>query len=85
VAIRIRRIDGFGLVALCAAEIDEMLGDLYLDDEAHYALAAKFADDWQGRIVNWRYEEEWAAMRTQKLRDARDELLKWLAALPTKG
>ena len=78
-AIRIRSVDG-RIVALCAAETDAMTGDAYLDDAAHYALAAKFAHDWQGQTVDWSYPEEWAAMETQKLRDAETELNNWLEA-----
>lgn len=59
-----------------------MPGDIYLDDGDHYALAAKFCQDWQGQTVTWNYPEEWATMATQKLRDAKDELDRWLAALP---
>jgi len=64
-------------VALCAAETDAQEGDVYLDDAQHGALAAKFAQDWQGRAIDWQYPEEWALMQTQKLRDAKEELLKW--------
>lgn len=78
-AIRLRTVDGVR-VALCAVEADEMPGDVYLDDGDHYALAAKFCRDWQGQTVDWSYTEEWAVMDTQKLRDAGEELLKWLAA-----
>lgn len=78
-AIRLRTIDGTH-VALCAAETDPVPGDVYLDDVAHYALAAKFAQDWQGRSVDWSYPVEWTAMATQKLRDAETELKAWLAA-----
>lgn len=78
-AIRIRTVNGLR-IALCAAETDAMPDDLYLDDADHYALAAKFASDWQGQTVNWSYPEEEAAMATQKLRDAETELMKWLAA-----
>jgi hypothetical protein len=77
-AIRLRTVDGVR-VALCAAETDPMPGDAYLDDADHYALAAKFASDWQGRPVDWSYPEEWGAMESQKLRDAREELQAWLA------
>ena len=79
VSIRIRTVDGVR-VALCAAETDAEPGDLYLDDGDHYALAAKFARDWQGQTVSWTYPEQWAAMDTQKMRDAEEELRKWLAA-----
>lgn len=77
-AIRIRTTHGVR-VALCAAETDAKPGDVYLDDAEHYALAAKFASDWQERLVDWQYPAEWAAMETQKLRDARTELRRWLA------
>jgi hypothetical protein len=79
-AIRIRSVEGV-MVALCAAETDPDPADLYLDDGQHYALAAKFAQDWQDRMVDWTYPKEWAAMATQKLRDAEEELNKWLAGL----
>jgi len=83
-AIRIRKV-GATLVALCAAETDAIEGDIYLDDSAHYALAAKFAQDWQGQIVDWKYEEYWTAMQSQKLRDAKEELQKWLDMIYTIG
>lgn len=79
-AIRLRTVNGVR-VALCAAETDEMLGDLYLDDGDHYAIAAKYAQDRQGETITTVYPEEWAAMATQKLRDAREELLKWQAEI----
>lgn len=81
-AIRLRTVNGIR-VALCAAETDEELGDVYLDDGEHYALAAKFRQDWHGETVTTEYPEEWAAMETQKKRDAKEELEKWLASLPT--
>ena len=40
-AIRIRKVDGI-TIALCAAETNEKLGDLYLDDSIHHALSTKF-------------------------------------------
>lgn len=76
-AIRLRVVDGIQ-VALCAAETDEMPGDVYLDDAVHYAMAAKFGKDWAGQTVDWQYPVEWAAMDTQKVRDAEEELLKWM-------
>jgi hypothetical protein len=76
-AIRLRMVDGL-MVALCAAETDPMQDDLYLDDAHHYALAAKFSRDWSGQVAGWPYPAEWAAMDTQKLRDAETELQKWL-------
>lgn len=77
-AIRLRTVDGIR-VSLCAAETDPDPGDVYLDDGDHYALAAKFCHDWQGQTVAWSYPEEWTAMETQKRRDAREELEKWIA------
>lgn len=65
-SIRIRTADGVR-VALCGYETDAKEGDLYLDDNDHYALAAKFNRDYETGIE---YPEEWAAMDTQKLRDA---------------
>ena len=82
-AIRLRSVNGIR-VALCAAETDAMLGDVYLDDGEHYALAAKWAHDYQGKTITAVYEEEWAAMATQKLRDAREELMKWQAEIARK-
>ena len=76
-AIRIRTINGI-TIALCAAETDPVDGDIYIDDSAHYALAAKFCKDWQGKIIDWQYPEIWAEMETQKKRDAETELKKWL-------
>lgn len=78
-SIRLRTVDGVR-VALCAAETDPLRGDLYLDDGDHYALAAKFAQDWYGQPNNVTYPVQWAAMATQKLRDAQEELQKWFAA-----
>lgn len=78
-SIRIRTV-GDVRVALCAVESDPMPGDLYLDDADHYALAAKFVRDWQGQTCDWNYPVEWAAMDTQKLRDAKEEAEKWDAA-----
>lgn len=68
-------------VALCAAETNPMVGDLYLNDADHEALAAKFAQDWQGQTVDWSYPDYWAAMETQKVRDAREEHDKWEASV----
>lgn len=44
-AIRIREIEGHA-VALCAAKTKKQKGDFYIDDTQHYALATKFAVDW---------------------------------------
>ncbi len=44
-AIRIRIING-RTVALCGAKTKAKKGDVYLDDNAHFALTNKFAWDW---------------------------------------
>jgi len=77
-AIRLRTVNGVR-VALCASETDEEPGDVYLDDGDHYALAAKFRHDWYGETNDFEYPKEWAAMQTQKKRDAKEELEKWLS------
>ena len=65
------------MIALCAAETDARPGDVYLDDGAHYALAAKFCDDWQGRTIDWSYPDEWAEMGRHKIRDAVETFMSW--------
>lgn len=79
-AIRIRTVDDGTRVALCAVESDPLPGDVYLDDADHYALAAKFRLDWKDeQTTGWpEYPREWAAMATQKVRDAKEELVRWL-------
>lgn len=80
-AIRLRTVELDGQkirVALCAAETDPEPGDVYLDDGDHYAIAAKYAQDRQGELITTVYPEEWAAMASQKKRDAKEELNKWL-------
>jgi hypothetical protein len=84
VSIRLRTVRGVR-VALCAVESDPLPGDVYLDDGDHYALAAKFRRDWKGQVNDVEYPEEWAAMDTQKLRDAEEELKKWQATLEPGG
>ena len=76
-SIRIRTVNGIR-VALCAVESDSKPGDVYLDDADHYALAAKFGRDWYGQTNDFPYPEEWAAMDTQKVRDAKETLEAWL-------
>jgi len=73
-AIRLRRVSGCW-VALCAAETDPKDDDVYLDDSQHYAISCKFAFEndlyeVDERIIN--------LMETQKVRDAREEIEKWL-------
>lgn len=79
--MRLRTVDGVR-VALCAVESDPLPGDVYLDDRDHYALVAKFAQDHQ---TGTEYPREWAAMATQKRRDAREELSSWLAERSPEG
>ena len=71
-AIRLRTVDGVR-IAVCAAETDATVGDVYLDDADHYVLSAKYARDWRTGVV---YDEEWRVMETQKLRDAETEIRK---------
>jgi uncharacterized protein YuzE len=78
-AIRLRTVNGTR-IALCAAETDAMPGDIYLDDSDHYALSAKYADDWQGRTIDWNYPEHWKLMQSQKKRDAKEEIEKTLSS-----
>lgn len=49
-SIRLRRVDGH-LIAICAARSIEKPGDVYLDDEAHHALAEKFSEDFASEGV----------------------------------
>jgi len=79
VAIRIRQVDGV-TIALCAVESNPQPGDLYLDDGAHYALAAKFMEDWKGETSTGGDVEYVRLMETQKVRDASEEMNKWQAA-----
>ena len=81
-AIRLRIVNGC-YVALCAVESDEKVGDVYLDDAMHGALKTKCAEDFnemfgdsmcQTLPVDKRVAE---LMRTQKVRDAKEEFLKW--------
>ena len=54
-AIRLRIVKG-EWAALCAAKSKEIIGDVYLDDGMHYALACKFTRehdvDWEDEIKN---------------------------------
>ena len=78
-AIRLRTV-GCVRVALCAVETDPQPDDLYLDDADHYALMCKFVleRDWMG-LEPRRDPVVKRVMDSQKLRDAKDELEKWLA------
>lgn len=75
-AIRLRTVDGV-MVALCAVESDPMPDDLYLDDAHHYALAAKFSEDWKGETSTGGDPIWVALMETQKVRDAKEEVDRW--------
>ncbi len=72
-AIRLRTVQG-KLVALCAAETDPCVGDLYLDDEIHYALTLKTM-----RESGIPDPDDEARAETQILRDAKTMLETWLA------
>lgn len=72
-AIRLRTVGGVR-VALCAAETDPEPGDVYLDDADHYALSAKFAQDWE---TGTEYPREWPVMESQRKRNAREALEEW--------
>lgn len=79
-AIRIRTVNGV-TVALCAVESDEQEGDVYLDDDAHHALSTKFGLDFHsmGFMDNPHADPVIVeVMITQKVRDAEEELRKWL-------
>lgn len=73
-AIRLRMVQN-EWVALCAVESDEKPEDIYIDDGQHYALACKFARE---HTVNWQDEIKNALMDSQKVRDAKEELMRWL-------
>ncbi len=47
-AIRLRRTGNKNeWVALCAAEHERKMGDVYLDDGQHDALTEKYLEDWK--------------------------------------
>jgi predicted nucleic acid-binding protein len=75
-AIRLRQV-GINKcwIALCAVESDPKEGDIYLDDAIHYALATKFAQDWEMEFADKVLVE---LMEKEKVRDAKEELEKWL-------
>lgn len=81
-AIRLRIVSG-SYVALCAVESDEKVGDIYLDDAMHGALKTKCAEDFNEmfgdsmRQILPMDERLSQLMRTQKVRDAKEEFLKW--------
>ena len=60
-SIRLRLIEG-RLVALCAARSVECQGDIYLDDDAHYALMQKFAADFGAQGVGVSVSSEYARL-----------------------
>jgi hypothetical protein len=78
-AIRLRIVKK-SWVALCAVESDEKENDIYLDDGHHEALTEKYARDFNsmydcGIPVN---DIRGKLMESQKVRDAKEELEKWL-------
>jgi len=74
VALRLRQVKGIW-IALCAAETDEQEGDIYLDDNLHYALSCKFARE---NVGEWSDPQHAVLAETQKKRDAKQELVAWL-------
>jgi len=84
-SIRIRTVNGVR-IAICAAETAPVVGDIYLDDADHYALAAKFVRDWQESGLMERSVEgwqEWPVMDSQRIRNASDVAEEW--GLERKG
>lgn len=81
-AIRLRIVNNYP-IALCAVESDPEEGDVYLDDGMHTALSTKFAQDFNsifGESMRYTLPVEPAIselMKTQKVRDAREEFAKW--------
>ncbi len=74
-AIRLRKIND-EMIALYAVESDQKLGDIYLDDNIHYALATKFQQDYN---LGYGDERLLKLMESEKVRDAKEELIKWLS------
>ena len=66
-SIRLRTV-GSVTVALCAARSVEQLGDVYLDDNQHHALAEKFAADFRSEGYNTApyYPEESAVRNAEE-------------------
>ena len=81
-AIRIRNINGY-IVALCAAETNAKENDLYLDDGIHHALTTKFILDFKSEGYNCGGHDPLLEklMKSHKIRDAKEELEKWLDGL----
>lgn len=74
-AIRLREIDGT-MIALCAVESNSSEGDIYLDDNVHYALATKFQQDY-----NLGGDSELLElMDREKVRDAKVEITTWMTS-----
>lgn len=67
-AIRLRKTKDT-LIALCAVEVDPKDGDIYLDDTVHYALAMKFARDWN---TTWQSEIYNELNEIEKVRNAEE-------------
>lgn len=80
-AIRVRVING-ATIALCAVETDPMTDDIYLDDAVDHALRVKFVRDYKSEgipLESISHPEEDALAESQKVRDAKEELDKWLS------
>lgn len=78
-AIRLRKVQQ-KWIALCAVETDPQEDDIYLDDAQDHALRAKFMMDYLNECSidlgrDTKFEK---LMATQKMRDAKKELLQWL-------
>lgn len=71
-AIRLRRTDDAGLIAICAARSVEKEGDIYLDDGAHMALAYKFWQDYPEVQIRPPAEVVAATEREESNNPARD-------------
>jgi hypothetical protein len=80
-AIRLRMVDG-EWVALCAVESDPKEDDIYLDDGQHHALTTKFALDLG--MPESADDVLVKLMETQKVRDAFEEMEKWMKEMEEK-
>lgn len=74
-AIRIRTVDN-QRVALCAAKTISVEGDVYLDDDDHYALMLKFARGWKNLGIGISDPEDEALARSQRDPDVYAQWLK---------
>lgn len=80
VSIRIREVRG-RLIALCGARSIPRVGDIYLDDGTHHALASKFAQDWKLRT---QYPEDNTLREIEESNNAnRDAWDEWMSESKT--